>query len=121
MKPRFGEHFLCEEFACPCCGMALMDRDFMIALNYLRALADRPIRINSGFRCQSHNYAVGGALGSFHMAGRAADIVIVGLTLSEMAELIERVEAFRNGGIGVYPRRGFVHIDNRDYKARWKK
>jgi len=121
MKPRFGEHFLCEEFACPCCGMCLMDREFMVALNHLRALADRPIKINSGFRCHSHNYAIGGALGSFHTMGKAADIVIAGLTLGEMFELAEQVDVFRDGGIGVYPRKGFIHLDSRGYPARWKK
>ena len=120
MKPKFGEHFLCEEFMCPCCGVALMDRDFMVALNRLRALAGRPIWVNSGFRCFNHNYAIGGAPGSYHMAGKAADIVIVGLTLNEMIELAEQVDAFRNGGIGVYPRKGFIHLDSRGYRARWK-
>jgi len=121
MKPRFGEHFLCEEFACPCCGMCLMDREFMVALNHLRALADRPIKINSGFRCFNHNYEIGGALGSFHTMGKAADIVIVGLTLNEMFEITDQVEVFHNGGIGMYPRKGFIHVDNRNYPARWKK
>lgn len=120
MKPRFGEHFLCEEFSCPCCGVTLMDRNFMIALNQLRALAGRPIRINSGFRCFSHNFAIGGTPGSYHMAGKAADIVIVGLTLNEMVELAKQVEAFRDGGIGVYYKKGFVHVDSRGRRARWK-
>jgi len=119
MKPKFGEYFLCEEFACPCCGVALMDRDFIIALNRLRALADRPIWVNSGFRCFNHNYAIGGAPGSYHMAGKAADIVIVGLTLNEMLKLAEQVDAFRNGGIGIYPKKGFIHVDNRGRRARW--
>jgi len=98
-----------------------MDREFMVALNQLRALADRPIKINSGFRCHSHNYAIGGAINSFHTMGKAADIVIAGLTLGEMFELADQVEAFHNGGIGIYYRKGFIHLDNRGYKARWKK
>lgn len=121
MKPRFGKYFLCEEFLCPCCGMALMDRDFVIALNRLRAIADRPIKINSGFRCYSHNFAIGGASNSQHLAGKAADIVIVDLTLNEMVELAEQVETFRNGGIGIYSKKGFIHIDSRGHRARWKK
>jgi len=121
VKPRFGKHFLCEEFACPCCGTCLMDRDFMIALNQLRLIAGRPIKINSGYRCAKHNKAVGGASHSQHLVGRAADIVIAGLTLNEMVELAERIDVFCNGGIGVYPQAGFIHVDSRGYRARWKK
>ena len=121
MKPRFGKHFLCEEFACPHCGLCLIDRGFMIALNQLRELAGRPIKINSGYRCAKHNAAIGGAPHSQHKLGKAADIVIAGLTVNEMVELAEQVDAFRNGGIGAYPQAGFIHIDNRGYRARWTK
>ncbi len=121
MKPRFGKHFLCEEFACPCCGLCLMDRGFMIALNQLRELAGRPIKINSGYRCVEHNAAIGGAPHSQHKLGRAADIVIAGLTLNEMFELAEQIEPFRNGGIGIYPKKGFIHVDTRGRRARWTK
>jgi len=96
-----------------------MDRDFMIALNQLRELAGRPIKINSGYRCAEHNATIGGAPHSQHKLGRAADIVIVGLTLNEMFELAEQIEPFHNGGIGVYHRKGFIHLDNRNRRARW--
>jgi len=36
-----------------------------------------------------------------------------------MYELAERVTAFREGGIGVYPERGFIHVDIREGRARW--
>jgi len=93
----------------------------MIALNQLRELAGRPIKINSGYRCAKHNAAIGGAPHSQHKLGKAADIVIAGLTVNEMVELAEQVDAFRNGGIGAYPQAGFIHIDNRGYRARWTK
>jgi hypothetical protein len=38
---------------------------------------------------------------------------------AEMYRLAEDVEAFRNGGIGVYPDKGFIHVDVRDGRARW--
>ncbi len=98
-----------------------MDRDFMIALNQLRLIAGRPIKVNSGYRCAKHNKAVGGASHSQHLVGRAADIVIAGLTLNEMVELAERIDVFHNGGIGVYLQAGFIHVDSRGYRARWKK
>ncbi|MBR4708763.1 MAG: hypothetical protein IKP30_01460 [Bacteroidaceae bacterium] len=39
-----------------------------------RAPSGVPIKINSGFRCQALNKAVGGAANSYHTKGRAADI-----------------------------------------------
>lgn len=43
-------------------------------LEPLRAHFGTPIRINSGFRCEKLNAAVGGAKRSYHLQGRAADI-----------------------------------------------
>jgi len=39
------------------------------------ALGDRPIHVNSGFRCLALNDAIGGAKNSMHILGLAADIV----------------------------------------------
>lgn len=43
-------------------------------LNFLRHELGRPIIINSAFRTEKVNKAVGGAKRSYHMQGRAADI-----------------------------------------------
>ena len=43
-------------------------------LNYLRHELGRPIIVNSAFRTEKVNKAVGGAKRSLHMQGRAADI-----------------------------------------------
>lgn len=45
-------------------------------LDQIRALlGNRPIHVNSGYRCSELNAAIGGAKTSAHMEGRAADIV----------------------------------------------
>ena len=44
-------------------------------LQPLRTLINKPIRINSGFRCEQVNKAVGGVDTSQHRKGEAADIV----------------------------------------------
>lgn len=36
---------------------------------------------------------------------------------AKVAEFANRLDAYRNGGIGVYPT--FTHLDHRGYKARW--
>ncbi len=45
------------------------------ALDTIRDAVKRPIIVSSGYRCPALNAAIGGALHSAHMDGRAADIV----------------------------------------------
>ncbi len=116
-----SENFSRSEFGCRCCGEAKVDPGLIAALQKLRDLAGAPITVISGYRCPKHNAAVGGAKRSQHMLGKAADIVIKGLTPFETYRLAEKVEAFSNGGMGLYPGHGFVHVDVRGHKARWAK
>jgi zinc D-Ala-D-Ala carboxypeptidase len=44
-------------------------------LQPLRDALGTPVNINSGYRCPSLNTSIGGAKGSQHMTGQAADIV----------------------------------------------
>jgi uncharacterized protein YcbK (DUF882 family) len=114
-----SRNFSKSEFACRCCGKAEIDQRLVDALQELRDLAGAPVRVTSGYRCPDHNRAVGGAKQSRHLLGHAADIVIKDLSVAGMYELAERVDAFREGGIGVYPERGFIHVDIREGRARW--
>lgn len=50
-------------------------------LEPIRAAFGVPIHINSGYRSAQINRAVGGASGSAHLIGRAADIVPIGIPL----------------------------------------
>lgn len=54
------------------------------SLEYVRALFDKPIHINSGYRCPALNKAVGGVADSAHTRGTAADIVVPGMTLMDV-------------------------------------
>ena len=81
---------------------------------------DTPITINSGYRSPSHNKSVGGSKNSQHLLGKAADIVIEGMTPKEVAHKVEGLiiaGRMKQGGIGVY--KTFTHYDIRNQKARW--
>ena len=115
-----SRNFSTHEFRCPCgCDRAEINPALVEALQELRDLAVRPVRITSGYRCPDHNRAKGGKRRSQHLLGNAVDVVIDGLTPVEMFCLAEKVAAFRNGGLGIYPNNGIIHVDVRDAHARW--
>jgi zinc D-Ala-D-Ala carboxypeptidase len=112
-----------EEFKCPCCGRDHVKFELIQALLVLRAKVKKPIHINSGFRCLKHNAEVGGTPESQHLIGAAADIFVGGVEVDAVAGAAASIRQFSNGGIGVYPptrkRRGWVHVDVRNGRARW--
>lgn len=113
-----SEHFSRAELACPDCGACDLDPRLVPALERLRAAAAMPVLVDSGYRCARHNAAVGGRGDSQHQLGRAADVRIPPLGLQAMYDLANGVPDFARGGIGVYDD-GFIHIDVRDWRARW--
>ena len=67
-------HFKLREFQCRCCASVKLCPRLLERLEALRAAWGRPIVITSGYRCDSRNKAVGGAIRSLHLRGMAADI-----------------------------------------------
>ena len=67
-------HFSRHEFACRHCGRVIVTRHLVQHLERLRALVGAPLVVVSGYRCPEHNRAVGGARGSLHTRGMAADL-----------------------------------------------
>jgi len=114
-----SRNFSRHEFECRCCGRAEINQRLVDALQELRDLAGLPVRVISGYRCPEHNQAIGGATRSQHLLGTAADIVVRGMVPAGLCRLAEDIAAFHNGGIGVYPDKGFIHVDVRDGRARW--
>jgi uncharacterized protein YcbK (DUF882 family) len=119
------KNFSRREFACHCCGALPVNwaadgvPPLVTALQELRDQVGAPVTVVSGYRCPKHNREVGGAKNSQHVLGMAADIVIPGKSVKEMYAAACGVEAFEEGGIGLYPKQGFIHVDVRDYMARW--
>lgn len=88
--------------------IVIVDERLVKGLQALRDNLQKPVVINSAYRSPAHNTKVGGAPKSRHMLGCAADIVVKGLSTSELAALARRA-----GFTGVieYPNSGFVHVD----------
>lgn len=57
-------------------------------LEPLRALLSRPVNVNSGYRCRALNRVIGGARASQHQTGRAADIVVSGMSAREVFDVV---------------------------------
>lgn len=89
-------------------------------LEVLRAHFGAPITINSAYRSPVYNRSVGGAVNSQHLGGKAADVVIDGVTPDEVADAIDfliEVGLMKEGGLGRY--NTFTHYDIRGTKSRW--
>lgn len=114
---KVSEHFDREEFACKCgCGYAVVDIELLRLLERVRLHFGKPVKINSACRCEKHNKAVGGADGSKHKLGIAADIVVKDVDASEVYNFIDR-HLPNTLGLGNY--NSFTHVDVREVKARW--
>ena len=72
--PRITENFTTNEMKCPCCGECNMDSSYMADLQEMRTICGFGFRVNSGYRCKSHNAKVSKNSKNDHTRGRAADI-----------------------------------------------
>lgn len=112
-RPTASAHFSFAEFRCKCggrystCRGVLVRRELLASLEVYRH-AVGAVSIVSGYRCASHNRAVGGASQSQHLYGAAAD---VGYRLSDSQ--VRSLGAF--AGIGRSASTHKVrHVDRRD-------
>jgi uncharacterized protein YcbK (DUF882 family) len=121
VKVAVSKKFSSIDFDCHCsepdCKYTFVDDLLTECLDLLWDLAG-PFKINSGFRCKTHNAAIGGAKDSFHMKGMAADCCsLKGYNGKAMSVYADQILPFANGGIGIYFQ--FCHCDVRKGRARW--
>lgn len=113
ISPHFAEH----EVECRCgCGFLIVVPELLDAMEICRALAQKPIHVNSWCRCKKHNAKVGGEPNSQHLRGLAVDWWIDKFSPEMLYALARSVSAFRYGGIGLYDT--FIHTDVRKNGAR---
>lgn len=125
---QLSEHFKLSEFLAP--GdpvdptpevVANLKRLCEEVLEPMRKKLGRPIRITSGYRSPAYNASIGGARGSQHTLGTAADLALGGDTACLVGAAVAST-LHACGGIGLYPGRGFIHVDIRPRvgrKATW--
>jgi hypothetical protein len=102
-----------KELACKCCGqLPPLVRENMVTLVHevldpARDKLGEPIVVNSGYRCQKHNKAVGGVANSQHTKGEAAD-VSAGSTQANKKLLKLLIEGQKYDQLIIYPT--FLHV-----------
>lgn len=114
---KLATNFKSTEFDCNgkgCCNTTHIEPLLVNYLQMIRKHFGAPVVINSGYRCNKHNKAVGGASGSKHKFGAAADIKVKGVSPLKVAQYAETIGI---RGIGLYDT--FVHIDTRQKKYYW--
>lgn len=121
-KTKLSENFSSLEFDCHgsgCCSETIINPKLVEYVQKIRDHFGKSITVTSGYRCPVHNKRIGGATGSRHSKGDAADIVVQGVTPREVAKYAESIGI---KGIGLYETSAdgyFTHIDTRDKKSFW--
>ena len=89
-------------------------------LQVLRDEIQKPITINIAYRPVWWEHKQGRSGKSQHCLGNAADIVVKGMSPSNVADTIQKLidlDRMEDGGLGRY--NTFTHFDVRGHKARW--
>jgi hypothetical protein len=133
-RTQLSPHFNVREFDChdgknvpqvaePACAR--------LCVQFLEPLRAKfgPALVLSGYRHKAYNAKIGGAKASQHNYDDDPSTVAADLSFRKGSPSQWALEARRLstrlgfGGVGEYPpnreRGGFVHVDNRRYKARW--
>ena len=95
------------ELHCPCCGVKGFSGELLFILNTIREDLNRPVILNSAYRCEKQNKKVGGSATSSHLKGLAVDI-----RCSNSSARFELLKILMNYGIHrVGISETFIHAD----------
>lgn len=114
-------NFKSGEFICRDGTSHYIDCGLLSMLQAIRSHFDTPLVVTSGYRSPEYNASIGGAPGSQHIYGKAADFVLPGINIRSVYDWIDG--RFPNSGLGIYVRHdgwGWIHLDNRGHRARWE-
>ena len=122
---KLAPSFNAREFRCrDGSDTILVDEALTVVLQCIREHFGKPVTITSAYRTPAHNAKAGGAKFSQHLYGRAADIRVQDVSGEDGAAYAESLMPDW-GGVGRYPAKagraaGWVHVDTRADKARWR-
>lgn len=123
---KLSEHFKVREFRCQDgSDPVFIDSELVELLEKIRVHFGKPVTITSGFRTAAHNATVAKAAKfSQHLYGKAADIQVQGISVENVYAYADKLLG-NAGGCGIYPpglgrANGWVHVDVRKAKSRWK-
>ena len=123
---KLSEHFNVREFRCgDGSDPIFVDTELIDILENIRNHFGKPVTITSAFRTAAHNATVAKAAKySQHLYGKAADIQVQGISVETVYAYADKLFGER-GGVGIYPpglgrANGWVHVDVRKDKSRWK-
>lgn len=123
---KLSEHFKVREFRCQDgSDPVFIDSELVELLEKIRVHFGKPVTITSGFRTAAHNATVAKAAKySQHLYGKAADIQVEGISVENVYAYADKLLG-NAGGCGIYPpglgrANGWVHVDVRKAKSRWK-
>lgn len=118
-EKKLSNNFKVKEFACKDGSDVIFVAPGLVdILQKIRDHFAKPVIIDSAYRTPEYNNKVGGAEFSQHTYGTAADIHIKGVTVAQVKIYAESLLP-STGGIGLYTKQGFLHVDVREVKARW--
>ena len=128
---KLTEHFKADEFYChdgsapPIRAEKAMIRLCQVFLEPMRKKFGEA-QVLSGYRHVLYNASIGGARNSQHIYEYSYECVAADMrfqkgTPTQWAAEAKKIRAAHGGrgGVGTYPKAGFVHVDNRLYSATW--
>ena len=95
-----------------------LDQSLVIKFNNFKNDIPCKTEITSGHRSKIHNKKVGGSSGSYHLKGKALDIIFYGCKVS-LKDLGKIAKKYFNGVI-VYPKHIHVDIRSKTYHSKGK-
>lgn len=117
---KLSTNFTVKEFACKDgSDTILVAPDLVKVLQAIRSHFNAPVTLLSPYRTPQYNEKVGGVAQSQHCYGTAADISVKGHTPAEVAAFARQIMPDW-GGVGIYKKQGFTHVDVREVKADWE-
>ena len=126
MRLQLSKNFYQDEFTCRCsnssCSGLILHPGFIEALQSVRDELDLPMHPTSGCRCFLYNQQIGGHERSLHVMDRSQHQGQLGTLATDFAATDGSYRgklftvAWKHGfSIGWNAKRGFLHLDRRDW------